>query len=1126
MNKEQIQKIFSSKYDIKNWKEFLNGTFPNVEFYQSPEILIVDKNVSIEAIKLGSITINENGIQRKIEVFEVKLAKGIVLERNRVGLRNLLKRYWKNIDAAFITYYKEESNKWRFTYVSELSGFNDIGDYIEIKTEPKRYTYVLGEGESVRTAVERFDKKKKRGKQLTLEHIKEAFSVEKLSKSFFDEYKKQYEDIVEFLTGKRIIKIEGKWTEIVKSASNPQLAYIFNGDEKEARDFCKKLMGRIIFLYFVQKKGWLGATNTDYKDGNQSFLNSLYELSGKNENFYSFWLSSLFFDTLNQQRKEDNFNLPDGMIIKIPFLNGGLFEEENPKLRNLILPITIFDNIFNFFNQYNFTIYEDDPNDHTIAVDPEMLSHIFENLLEDNKEKGAYYTPKGIVHYMCQESLIEYLTTWFEANGYSILGLNEFVKPTQTKFFSDNDGIKGQLLLDASDYVEPKVIDRDLIERLLKKKLSESDKDLILKHKDEFNIALDNVKICDPAIGSGAFPMGLLHEIFTTKQTLHTFKYGNTENFKSAKVKLNIIQNSIYGVDIEKGAVDIARLRFWLSLIVDEEKPTALPNLDYKIVVGNSLVSKFGDDIIDIDWELKEENQTNWITQENILNHHQILNQISKKQKEYFSPDSNKQLLALDIRNLKIDLLINQLDLMIKTIGTETETLKGKIDKKHTEKYLLTKGWKNQKNNLVKLKLNPNEKLNYFDWKLDFPEIMNPIINKNIGFDIVIGNPPWVSMKGKHGINENKRNNLEELTNKYDGNSYLPNLFEFFIKQSINLFRSKGLLTFIIPDRLGFNKNYSLLRKELLTKYKIKQVIYKWKFETVIADTMTIILKNECFKEYSFKIKSRPHFEFNEYSKTKILHTELSELRGFENFDINKIVDKIKLKSNELIKFAQSTSGFGGRSKEITEHRMNPSQIEVTKGKCINKYEKPKILYFEFKDTNLTGRTRDKDKLSIIEKILLRKTANEITATYDNSGIYPEQSLYFIYNFKINAKYILGILNSKLLNWYYLNRLVTNEDSTPQLKNYDLDAIPIMKVNETKEYIKSLIISLVDIILSNKEQNLDTNREEMQIDLIVYKLYELTNDEIKVVDPNFGSVLQEFSLSPEDYENMSIEQLA
>lgn len=557
MTHEQIQNLFKNRYNQNDWKRFLNEAFAKTQFFATPEILTgIDINVTSMVQKLGYISIDENGIERQIAVFDVTLAKGIILERNRVGLRNLLRKYWKNIDAAFIAYHKSESGKWRFTYVSELTGFDSDGEFIKVKTEPKRFTYVLGEGESSRTAAERFAVITSKGIKATLDDVKEAFSVEKLSKSFFDEYKKHYDIFCDFMVSKPNIR-----------------QTIFNGDDKGIRDFNKKLMGRLVFLYFVQKKGWLGVPlKENWGKGDFNFLTNQFENFRNKELFYKEFLSILFFETLNTHRKDDIFNFDNtkfisqtSNLVKVPFLSGGLFDEDDKKQRDIIFPANFFKALFDFFNQYNFTIYEDDPNDHTVAVDPEMLGHIFENLLEDNKDKGAYYTPKEIVQYMCQDSLIEYLCTTLQ--------------------------------------IEDEAKEREAINKFLKKK----DIDTILKPEiNNINTALDNVKICDPAIGSGAFPMGLLHEIFTAKQTLHTFEYGNTKSFDASAVKLNIIENSIYGVDIEKGAVDIARLRFWLSMIVDEEEPKALPNLDYKIVVGNSLVSKLGDDIIDIDWTLNE----------------------------------------------------------------------------------------------------------------------------------------------------------------------------------------------------------------------------------------------------------------------------------------------------------------------------------------------------------------------------------------------------------------------------------------------------------------------------------------------------------------------------------------
>lgn len=643
MNKDQIKLLFDSGYNQKNWIQFLGGTFPNASFPITPEAIAdISSDIAKKVLKLGYVKITENNIERDIAVYEVELAKGIVLERNRVGLRNLLRKHWKNIDAAFIVYFNPDNNKWRFTYVAELSGFDASGEYVKTSTEPKRYTYVLGNGESTRTASERFELLAKKANKATLDDVKEAFSVEKLSKSFFDEYKKQYDKFCAYMIQQPGIKVA-----------------IFNGDEKAIRDFNKKLLGRIVFLYFIQKKGWLGVpVNGKWGEGNFNFMKELFAEHPNKFTFYSDTLTRLFFDTLNSKRTNDTIELIKGKPYRIPYLNGGLFEEENPKHREIILDPQLFQELFDFFDQYNFTIYEDDPNDHTVAVDPEMLGHIFENLLEDNKDKGAFYTPKEIVHYMCQESLIEYLTTWFTNKGYEIVGYIGFDKPDQLKLFSDNEVNTGQMTLETTIEAPTKKIGRQLIEKLLKKKLDDSDKELVKLHSAEFHKALDQVKICDPAIGSGAFPMGLLQEIFTAKETLWHFEYGSQNGFPASEVKLNIIQNSIYGVDIEKGAVDIARLRFWLSLVVDEEQPKPLPNLDYKIVVGNSLLSKLGDDVIDIEWgvigkfgEAKE-------IQDEIK---AKLSALFAKQKIFFNSIGQKDILQNEIRNLKIDVLIGRI---------------------------------------------------------------------------------------------------------------------------------------------------------------------------------------------------------------------------------------------------------------------------------------------------------------------------------------------------------------------------------------------------------------------------------------------------------------------------------
>jgi len=287
----------------------------------------------------------------------------------------------------------------------------------------------------------------------------------------------------------------------------------------------------------------------EWGEGQLDFLFRLFEEFRDKNNFYENALAPLFFKTLNVDRSSNNdiFSVTN---TRIPYLNGGLFDKDEIEPENIQFGPQRFIDLFEFFRQYNFTVDESSPDDLDIGVDPEMLGHIFENLLEDNKDKGTFYTPKEIVHYMTQESLIEYLQTHLKNTSKE--DLTVFVKEKR----------KGEL--------------------------SES-------KLEEINTLLSHVKILDPAIGSGAFPMGLLHEIFALKGLI-AFEQGYI-TWSPARVKERIIEISIYGVDIEEGAVDIARLRFWLSLVVDEPIPRPLPNLDYKIICGNSLISRYDLDI-------------------------------------------------------------------------------------------------------------------------------------------------------------------------------------------------------------------------------------------------------------------------------------------------------------------------------------------------------------------------------------------------------------------------------------------------------------------------------------------------------------------------------------------------
>jgi len=372
----------------------------------------------------------------------------------------------------------------------------------------------------------------------------EAFDVDKLTKSFYRGYKDLFDKV------QKIIK-----------EHNPDPYF---GDSSRLHQFSQRLLGRIMFLYFLQKKEFLA--------GDRRFLTEQYKklkLDPDETNYYGHLLEPLFFETLNQDRP--NFASDWGMI---PYLNGGLFDRDygegikdaagrvTPK--QIELPNSLFDpseenSILGFFNGYNFTIAENVAGDEDVAVDPEMLGKVFENMLvtAERGQSGTFYTPRGIVQFMCVEVLSRYLS---DSTGMDLETIKELLE-----------------------------LDADIADSELKQLLT---KEQTRKLKQ----ALENVKVLDPAVGSGAFPLGMMQIIIAVRQVIARREGEAIQrgSLAMSRLKRNIIANNLYGVDIKPEAIEIAKLRMWLSLVVDIpdiEDVEPLPNLDYKLMYGDSLIS-------------------------------------------------------------------------------------------------------------------------------------------------------------------------------------------------------------------------------------------------------------------------------------------------------------------------------------------------------------------------------------------------------------------------------------------------------------------------------------------------------------------------------------------------------
>src|ERR1035437_4309685 len=620
MNKEEAKKLvvktFEQSFDESRFLFFIKNLLKDLDETKAqvwagnyiPESF---RNAIKFYKRIGQYTdINLN----VIDVLIVNVKKDITLERARTLQRNFIARHLKQRthEAALVAFYTDDYDDWRYSLV--VMDLNLTKTKVEIEFTPaKRYSFLVGINEKSHTAQNQFvnllnDKNDKP----TLKNIEESFNIETVTKEFFLEYR----DL--FIRTKRAL--DGVLINDEKVKTD------FDNKGIDSVSFSKKLIGQIVFLYFLQKKGWFGVARDDkWCEGSKKFLRELFDgKHGGYNNFFNDILEPLFYEALRIDRSHDD-HYYSRFNCKIPFLNGGLFDPIGKDggydcvKTDITLPNELFSNktkkgdygngIFDTFDLYNFTVIEDEPLEKEVAIDPELLGKAYEKFnairsdnFEEylkvlksgekgdeskfNKQYGVFYTPREIVHYLCQQSLINYLAIELEGKvskdsiEFLILDGDKFIEHLKIakEKNEENENYKG-------DYKENK----SFIE--LKENAEDIDK------------LLANVKLCDPAVGSGAFPVGMMTEIvkarmfFVLTECL-TGEYSNNHNEQVNRnpysYKRECIENSLYGVDIDIGAVEIAKLRLWLSLVVDEDdiiKIKPLPNLDYKIICGNSLMS-------------------------------------------------------------------------------------------------------------------------------------------------------------------------------------------------------------------------------------------------------------------------------------------------------------------------------------------------------------------------------------------------------------------------------------------------------------------------------------------------------------------------------------------------------
>ena len=923
MNQAYLKNILSARFDFDIWKDLLEKIFPKVEFFTSVA-KITDSHVK-DGGHVGNIRLDDG---RSLAIFRFEVTDNVQISRNRKSLRDIAAKYVDQglIHGALVLYYSQSQEDYRLTFIAKQTYFNESGELVKKETAPKRYTFLLGKNEPCTTAASRLKElaDKKTYGSIYLTDVTDAFSVERLNKEFFNGYKAQYKKFVDTLS-----------------------------DTKQHRDYVKKLLGRLVFLQFLQKKGWMGvpASNTKWEGGDKNYLSKLVDTYPNNNRLLSDVLEPLFFKTLNEKRNGDIADSILGDNIKIPYLNGGLFDKDRIDELDIDFPYDYFKNLMEFFSQYNFTIDENDPDDSEVGIDPEMLGHIFENLLEDNKDKGAFYTPKEIVQYMCRQSVIQYLKTHEPSEQYAE-AIEQLI----------NDGVVSPIL---------------------------QNKNIAIR----FTQLLKEVKVCDPAIGSGAFPMGILYVLYHAIHHLHSHAEPHG-NFDSTQTKRDIIQNNIFGVDIEQGAVDIARLRFWLALVVDATEPQPLPNLDYKITCGNSLLSRYPIDA-PIENVFVEYNK-------------------GKKENEKMTLAKYKELVS-DYTNTSNH---QTKELFRKTIEDIKSAFKTELSKQFKERLAKLRGkiimlegptlfgerTKAEKAELKKLK----EKLNIldkeqediqtnklyvdaFEWRFEFPQLLDE--NGNFtGFDIVIGNPPYLRIQG---IRDTNPAFAEELVKKYRSATGSFDLYATFAERGLQVIRQSGIVNYIMPDKwtnAAFGKG---LREIISEQNAAHKIISFGAYQVFNASTYTAL---------QWFMPNSEHLEYYQLNRNLETNQELDIYLRSIKYDDASIVDANKLDKKSWVLTVGATSTV---LQKLESHPRRIADIfdKIFQGLATSKDD----VYFLYNcienNKNIIGYSKQLERNIEIEKGLVKPLLKgEDVHRYDNI----QTDRFVIFPYKIdNEKAVL-----------------------------------------------------------------------------------------------------------------------
>lgn len=1143
-------------------REFLN----NVDMVAPTQYKKVYNNFSYYVDGYYHIGNYQGDDGEKIAVLSVALKKGDSVERARTMQRNFIKPLIENGNCAgaLVAFYtSEEPEKWRLSFIRLDYEFSK-GKVTEKLTPAKRYSYLVGKGEPCNTAKQRlFQIFRDDDNNPGINDIEDAFSVEKVTNEFFEAYCEKFHKLREYLESNDEFMQEARLRNFT------------------SEQFAKKLLGQIVFLYFIQKKGWLGVdaipvlmTEKEYnkaywargekshdivsnvymlqQDGTYRIVfEKLQQLSDEDEeflagivkgkpwgtgpkdfmrrifegckdagkNYFDDYLEPLFYTGLNKNRGENGFFPP--LHRRIPFLNGGLFEQldnyewEN---NNFNIPNSIFSNrdekgmrdadgILDIFDRYNFTMNEDEPMEREVAIDPEMLGKVFENLLDvkDRKSKGAFYTPREIVHYMCQETLINHLV---KKTGISENSIRDFI--LYGEYMRDEDTVKTLIVTDDTGKTHFE-IDKSK-EMLISEDIFSFKKNV--NRLKEIDGLLANIKVADLAVGSGAFPLGMLNEIVKAREVLTEYLAIEMNAFqkksfyayerKPYDLKVTTIKNCIFACDIEPSAVDIAKLRLWLSIVIDDEitddagngefdahtKPRQLPNLECNILCGNSLIDEFkGNKLI------KESD---------------LLNNISR--------NSQASLFQGGVDSLIKKLIELQDDLFFTKEHNEKEEIKENIQSIYNDIVMEQIGGNPELRNAYYESLTESSK-SFIIWQLFFPKVFK----ENGGFDAVIGNPPYGLLNKKQNQNTSIIADEYELKCYKNDGVYKPakggmiNIFRLFICKSFDLLRNDGHLSLIFPMAYMCDLSAASLRKYTLNENKIdyieafperdnenKRVFKSAKMSVCILGASKTKVSDS--DKFPMRISSDRFVDIKSpktwMSRSDIELVDSSSLTiPLMSPDEFNILLKVCKGCKRMKEYSKCYTGEIDLSLNKKYVHLEDSYTRMLRGAQVQKFyttdniSQGDILYLDsdlyLKENNTPRSKHHLEKRIVMQGITGVNEKYRLKMTLASEGIYCANSVNYLLCGD-NSLYFLGLMNSHLLNWYFA-KLSTNSN----VNGYEVDNIPVRIIEKSSMY--NDIVNCVELLLEEP----DRTDAEKELNKLIYALYELSEDEIQIVEQRY-----------------------